>query len=96
MKHMVQSSIYSTHKNFVSDLVFVPGSINVDKRNPGDGKLTHFISCSEDGVVQFWDSRFVEKEFLKKNPDYVWKPYLRMEVNRTDGTGELGLSRLLL
>jgi hypothetical protein len=93
---MVQSSIYTTHRNFVADIVFVPGTVNVDKRNPSDGRHTHFISCAEDGIVQFWDSRFVEKEFLKKNPDYIWKPYLRLEVFRMDGTGELGLSRLLL
>lgn len=38
----------------------------------------------------------MEKEFLKKNPDYIWKPFLKMDVYRMDGTGELGLSRLLL
>lgn len=51
MKHMVQSSIYTTHRNFVADIVFVPGTVNVDKRNPSDGKYTHFISCAEDGIV---------------------------------------------
>jgi hypothetical protein len=76
--------------------VFVPGTVNVDKRNVSDGKYTHFISCSEDGVAQFWDTRHVDKEFLKKNPEVTWKPYLKLDVHRMDGTGELGLSRLLL
>ena len=96
MKHMAQSSIYHTHKNFVSDLVFVPGTIDVDKRAKSEGKQTHFISCSEDGIVQFWDSRQVDKEELKKNTKDGWKPFNRLEVYRMDGTGELGLSRILL
>jgi hypothetical protein len=74
----------------------VPGTTNVDKRSPSEGKSTHFISISEDGIINIWDSRTIDKEALKKAPDTIWKPYLRMEAFKQDGTGELGLSRALL
>ena len=62
MKHMCQSSIIASHKNFVGDLAFVSKHINVDKRSLSNGKVTHFISVSEDGVVNIWDSRQVDKD----------------------------------
>jgi len=80
MKHLCQSSIIASHKNFVADIVFVPGTTNVDKRNPSDGKSTHFLSVSEDGIINIWDTRQVDKEQLKKTPEYIWKPFLRMDV----------------
>jgi len=62
MKHLSQSSIIASHKNFVGDIVFIPPTINVDKRATSDGKYTHFISISEDGIVNIWDTRPVSKE----------------------------------
>ena len=85
-----------THKNFVADIVFIPGQINMDKRNPSEGKVTHFFSCSEDGIVHIWDMRNIDKDNLKKNPDILWKPINSLHLFRMDGTGELGLSRILL
>jgi hypothetical protein len=46
----------------VGDLAFVSKHINVDKRSLSNGKVTHFISVSEDGVVNIWDSRQVDKD----------------------------------
>jgi hypothetical protein len=77
-------------------MVFVPGTIDVDKRNKSEGKCTHFLSVSEDGVVNIWDTRPVEKDYLKKSNEFVWRPFLRLDIFKQDGTGELGLSRLLL
>jgi len=54
----------------------VPSGVKVDRRNPTDGKMMHFISVSEDGVVNIWDSRPVDKDIVKNNPDYIWKPYI--------------------
>ena len=56
----------------------MPPTINVDKRNPSNGKHTHFISISEDGIVNIWDTRLVEKEALKATPDYIWKPFMKI------------------
>lgn len=53
-----------SHKNFVGDIVFIPPTINFDKRAPSEGKYTHFISISEDGIVCIWDTRPIEKENL--------------------------------
>ena len=96
MKHLCQSSIIASHKAFVSDIAFIPPTINVDKRNPSMGKSTHFISISEDGIVNIWDTRLVDKEALKVQPDYIWKPAPRLDLFKQDGSGELGLSRILL
>ena len=38
MKHLILSQLVMSHKNFVGDLSFVPHTINVDKRNPSNGK----------------------------------------------------------
>ena len=96
MKHLCQSSIIASHKNFVGDIAFIPPTINVDKRNPSQGKSTHFMSISEDGIVNLWDTRPVDKESLKLAPEYIWKPYLKLDLFKQDGSGELGLSRILL
>ena len=60
------------------------------------GKSTHFIPISEDGIVNIWDTRLVDKEALKATPDYIWKPAPRLDLFKQDGSGELGLSRILL
>ena len=97
MKHLCQSSIIASHKAFVADIAFIPSTVTVDRKNPSlDGKQTHFISISEDGIVNIWDTRNVEKGILKKQPDYIWKPYLKLDLFKQDGSGELGLSRILL
>ena len=93
---MCQSSIVVSHKCFVSDISFISSKINMDKRNPSNGRFTHFISVSEDAVVNIWDSRLVEKESLKNTPEFIWKPLLRMDLFKQDGSGELGLSRILV
>lgn len=43
-----------------------------------------------------WDSRPVLKENRKTNTEDIhWKPFLSIPLFKTDGTGELGLSRVL-
>ena len=103
--HLALSSINFSHRNYVADMAFIPGTINVDKKNPSGGVQTHLMTCSEDGLINIWDTRQVDKEFLKnelmknrhsgKQIDKAWIP-LRFEVFKQDGTGELGLSRILL
>jgi len=57
MKSLVQSFHVVSHKNFVSDIQFIPPSVKVDKRNPSNGKYSHMISISEDAVANIWDCR---------------------------------------
>ena len=81
----------------MSDIQWIPATVKTDRKNPGaDGKQTHFLSCSEDGIVCIWDSRLVEKEAIRHIPDFLWKPFLQINLFRPDGSGELGLSRVLL
>jgi len=58
--------------------------------------MTHFLSCSEDGIVCIWDSRLVEKEAIRTTPDFIWKPFVQITLFRPDGSGDLGLSKVLL
>ena len=57
MKPLVQSFHVVSHKNFVSDIQFIPPTVKVDKRNPSNGKYTHMITISEDSIVNIWDCR---------------------------------------
>ena len=69
----------------------------MDKRTPSEGKHTHLISVSEDGIVNIWDTRAVEKEQVINSPvEIQWRPFLRLDLFKQDGSGELGLSRILL
>lgn len=96
MKSLTQSHVVSSHKNFVADIQFIPPAVKVDKRNPNSGKYSHFISVSEDGIVNIWDARQVDKETLKTQPDVLWKPFIKLDLFKQDGSGELGLVRILL
>ena len=70
--------------------------MKVDRKNPApEGKISHFISVSEDGIVNIWDTRPVEKENLRNLTDFIWKPFLQISLFRQDGSGELGLARIL-
>lgn len=59
------SNIDKSHKSYVSDIKFVPGTVKVDRKAPNEGKSYHFISCSEDGVVNIWDTRNIDIQELK-------------------------------
>ncbi len=95
MKSLAISFIVQSHKNFVSDIQFIPEGVKVDRRNPSEGRIVHFVSVSEDGIVNIWDTRPVEKENIKNNQDFIWKPFIQISLIRQDGSGELGLTRVL-
>jgi WD40 repeat protein len=72
-----------SHKNYVSDIQFIPGNVKVDRKNPPpEGKHVHFLSVSEDGTVNIWDTRPVEKEVIRNYPDFIWKPFLQINLFR--------------
>jgi hypothetical protein len=96
MKPLIQSFHVVSHKNFVSDIQFIPPSVKVDKRNPSNGKYTHMITISEDAIVNIWDCRQVEKDVIKAAEGLLWKPFLKIDLFKMDGSGELGLIRLIL
>ena len=81
MKPLTQSGITVSHKSYVSDLAFIPPTVVVDKRNPGDGKHTHLISIAEDGIVNIWDTRHVDKDTIKNSPNEInWKWSIRLDL----------------
>lgn len=61
------SNIDKSHKSYVSDIKFVPGGVKVDRKNPNEGKSYHFVSCSEDGQVNIWDTRVIDYKTMKEN-----------------------------
>jgi len=76
LKQLALSSIVQSHRSFVADIQFIPATVKVDRKNPGpEGRMTHFLSSSEDGIVCIWDSRVVEKESLRNATDFIWKPF---------------------
>ncbi len=96
LKQLILSNIERSHKNFVADIQFVPKNVRVDKRTGVDGKQMFFMTCSEDGFVHIWDTRTVTVEELAKNTKrFEWVPFLSVNIYKQDGTGELGLLRLL-
>ena len=92
------SNIDKSHRNFVADIKFVPGGVKVDRRNDNQGRSVHFVSCSEDGLVNIWDTRQIEidvlKELASKGKMSGWAPVITITAARSEG-GELGLSRIL-
>lgn len=97
------SNVEKSHRSYVADIQFIPGGVKVDKKHPNDGKSVHFLSCSEDGICLIWDTRAIDKSAMRearekaKNQkyDYEWIPWLAVNLFRQDGSGEVGLSRVL-
>ncbi len=94
VRNMAISSIVSSHKNFVSDIQFIPKGVKVDRKNYAEGKVTHFVSVAEDGIVNIWDTRVMDKEELRKHPEFIWRPFLQIQLYGQDGQ-DMGLSKLL-
>ncbi len=54
------------------------------------------MSCSEDGWVHIWDTRYITVEELKhKEKRFDWVPLQSCNLYRQDGTGEVGISKIL-
>jgi len=96
LKQLILSNIERSHKNFVADIQFIPKNVRVDKRNAPDGHQWFFMSCSEDAWVHIWDTRSVTVEALSAQVKrFEWTPHMSVNLYRMDGSGEVGLSRLL-
>jgi dynein intermediate chain 3, axonemal len=99
MKHIAMSHIEKSHKAYVADLAFVPGTVKVDKKNDNKFLSEHFVTVSEDGFVSIWDTRHVRLEEIKAmeatGKIKPWAPYLNIQLFRPDGDPNLGLSRIL-
>lgn len=54
------------------------------------------ITISEDAIVNIWDCRQVEKDVIKASEGLLWKPFMKIDLFKMDGSGELGLIRLIL
>lgn len=57
LKPLAISNIVTSHKNFVADIAFIPAGVKVDRKNPTEGKIAHFLTVSEDGMINIWDTR---------------------------------------
>ena len=75
-KPLTISNLHFSHRQFVSTLAFIPKDVKVDRRATLEGKITYFISSSEDGLVLIWDVRTIEKDMGKSPTDQFWKPSL--------------------
>jgi len=54
------------------------------------------MSCSEDGIVNIWDTRTVTAEELRSyTKRFEWMPFISINLFRMDQSGEVGLSKIL-
>jgi len=54
------------------------------------------MSCSEDGFIHIWDTRNVTvEELARPQKRFEWVPFQSVNLYRMDGSGEVGLSRIL-
>jgi len=85
LKQLILSNIERSHKSYVSDIQFVPKNIRVDKRTNPDGKQHFFMSCSEDGYVNIWDTRTITADELKSyTKRFEWTPFVSINLFRMD------------
>lgn len=102
-KHVVLSNVEKSHRNFVADIQFIPKGVKVLKQHTLDGRSMFCITCSEDSLCLIWDTKQIEKEEIKiatqkkqsQKYDYEWTPVITISLYRSDGSGEVGLSRML-
>jgi len=90
------SLIRSSHRAAINDIKWVPKTVKVDRKNPNINVYSHIATCAEDGMICLWDSRHVSKEERKEaKKEIQWEPFMKIQLYRKDGTGELGLTRIL-
>ena len=92
----VLSEIRISHRMPVEDMKWMPINIQLTRKSNNVGNVTHIVTCGEDGQVLFWDVRNTFKEnrhlLTKKQP---FEPIIRVQLMRPDGSGMLGVTRLL-
>jgi hypothetical protein len=97
IKHVLSSSIESSHKRAVADIKWLAADREIETRpkNAGhvlatptttDGVSQQLISVAADGLVLFWDLR-VKKE--DKSGGFLWTPVWRVHLSSPDVGGEL-------
>jgi len=87
--HKYLSVIESGHTAPITDLVWMQGNKEVDKKSTvteTKGMTNQFVTCATDGKVLFWDIRV--KKDLKKN-EILWTPTYAIELNRVEVAGSL-------
>lgn len=98
-KQALFSSIWNSHKSSVNDLKWIPKGVKVEKKQVMDGNFYFMATCSEDGIICIWDTWAVVKEIRAKNTsegkETMWDPLIKIQLYRQDGSGEMGLTRLL-
>ena len=80
MRYLAQTHIIASHKNYVTDLSFVPHTVVVNKKEHQPGKVTVLMSCSEDGTVLFWNVEHVKKEMVHAADFKQWMFVHKIDV----------------
>ena len=96
LRQLILSQVEKSHKSYVSDIKFIPKDVKVDRRAGVTGRQDFFISSSEDGYVHIWDTRSITPDELAKNTKrFEWIPLQSVNLHRQDGSGEIGIARIL-
>uniref|UniRef100_A0A7S0R4E4 WD repeat-containing protein 63 n=1 Tax=Pyramimonas obovata TaxID=1411642 RepID=A0A7S0R4E4_9CHLO len=91
VKFSLLSAVENSHTGPVTDLMWLPEGIEVQKftgniHKPGNQDCNMFVTLSRDGRVMFWDIR------VKKDPkkgEIVWVPTYSITLSRVEVAGDL-------
>jgi len=98
--HKQISMIDESHKKAVMAIEFLPATLEVERRgkgasekNPADGPVKYFLTIAGDGQVAIWDFQAL-LDAINDN-DFIWKPVLKVQLQRQDSGTEMGLCHIL-
>jgi len=76
---------------------WLPKKVRISKRDKeaNDEAFTHLVTASEDGQVIFWDTRQMTREKRLTVKNWNIEPCFKIQLLRFDGTGDMGITRLL-
>ncbi|KAJ3009435.1 WD repeat-containing protein 63 [Thoreauomyces humboldtii] len=93
--YVAVSSIEQSHRGAITDLEWLPRHMelghNGEPAENGQNGHRELVTCSTDGQVAFWDTRF-KKEL--KALDLVWRPFLRVPLSAMDNTFDYSLTKV--
>eukprot|EP01137_Pigoraptor_chileana_P012527 Opistho-2@64993 len=102
VKHTVVSSIESSHKAAITDLHWLPADAEVTATGEvienEDKKCHQLGTIAADGTLLVWDTRGNKRDHMKslKNLDLIWRPLMKVTLNRPDIAGEFGGTKFVL
>lgn len=98
--HRQISMIDESHRKAVVAIEFMPATLEIERRgrgasekNPHDAPIKYFLTVAGDGQVMIWDFQAM-LDAINDN-DFLWRPVVRVQLQRQDSGTEMGLCHIL-